>query len=86
MNSFFTSLVRDHIHSLHLTAGKGLVGTGHALSCTSLSTLGHGSGSQLIPQLPKLLQGGLTLQVGLQREQGQRQSFICLGSTQTPWT
>lgn len=39
VNSLFTSLLGDHIPSLHLTAGKGLVGTGHALWCTSLSTL-----------------------------------------------
>lgn len=54
VNSLFTSLLGDHIPSLHLTSGKGLVETGHALWCTSLSTLGHGSGSQLTPRLPML--------------------------------
>lgn len=36
----------------------------------------HGCGSQLIPQLPTLLQGSLALQLGLQREQGQRQFYL----------
>lgn len=55
VNSLFTSLLGNCTHSLHLTAGKCLVGTGHALCCTSFNTLGHSNGSQVTPHLSTLL-------------------------------
>lgn len=55
VNSLFTSLLGDCTPSLHLTAGECLIGTGHALCCTSLSILGHRNGSQVTPYLSTLL-------------------------------
>ena len=54
VNSLFTSVLGDHVPSLHLTAGKGLVGTGHALWCAS-QHLGTWQWVQAHPMAPHIV-------------------------------
>lgn len=95
---FVSASNRHHVNPVYLSAGEPYSqlsshswpgsGLGQAMPCrVQVSAPWDAAvGPSSLHVSPHCQGGSLTLQLGLQRERGQRESFICLGSTQTPWT